>query len=78
MDVIIRPNIIPTTKGIEVNERGLAIVDENGMTTKDGVFASGDVVTGANTVVNAVKTSKHIAAAISRYVDEKYKVKLEA
>lgn len=67
-----RTNIISTTKGIEVNERGLAIVDEDGRTTKEGVFASGDVVTGARTVVEAVKYSKHVAEAIHKYVSEKY------
>ncbi|QUH19450.1 NAD(P)-dependent oxidoreductase [Alkaliphilus sp. B6464] len=67
-----RTNIISTTKGIEVNERGLAIVDEDGRTTKEGVFASGDVVTGARTVVEAVKYSKHVAEAIDKYVSEKY------
>ncbi|ABW17634.1 FAD-dependent pyridine nucleotide-disulphide oxidoreductase [Alkaliphilus oremlandii OhILAs] len=67
-----RANIISTTTGIEVNSQGLAIVDENGMTTREGVFAAGDVVTGAKTVVNAVKYSKHIADAIGNYVDKRY------
>ncbi|HDR5039326.1 TPA: NAD(P)-dependent oxidoreductase [Bacillus anthracis] len=70
-----RTNIISTTKGIEVNERGLPIVDEDGRTTKEGVFASGDVVTGARTVVEAVKYSKHVAEAIDKYVSEKYEKK---
>lgn len=72
-----RTNIISTTKGIEVNERGLAIVDENGRTTKEGVFASGDVVTGARTVVEAVKYSKHVAEAIHEYISGKYEKKAD-
>lgn len=67
-----RDNITSTTTGIEVNPQGLAIVDENGMTTREGIFAAGDVVTGAKTVVNAVKYSKHIADAIGNYVDKRY------
>ncbi len=67
-----RTNIISTTKGIEVDERGLVIIDNDGRTTREGVFASGDVVTGARTVVEAVKYSKHIADTIDEYVRGKY------
>jgi len=67
-----RTNIISTTKGIDVSEKGLVIVDKDGRTTREGVFASGDVVTGARTVVEAVKYSKNIAETIDRYVSEKY------
>lgn len=67
-----RTNIISTAKGIEVNDKGLAIVNKEGKTTREGVFASGDVVTGARTVVEAVKYSKHVAETIDKYVSEKY------
>ncbi len=70
-----RTNIISTTKGIEVNKKGLVIVDKDGRTTKEGIFASGDVVTGAKTVVEAVKYSKHIAETIDEYVKWKYNKK---
>lgn len=70
-----RTNIISTTKGIEVNKKGLVIVDKDGRTTKEGIFASGDVVTGARTVVEAVKYSKHIAETIDEYVNWKYNKK---
>ena len=59
-------------EGIEVNRYGLVITDETGRTTREGVFASGDVVTGANTVVDAVKYSKLAAEAIDSYIKEKY------
>lgn len=66
-----RSNIVSTTKGIELNEYGLVITDEYGRTTKEGVFASGDVVTGARTVVQAVRYSKDVAEAIHEYVLQK-------
>lgn len=43
--------------------------DECGRTTMEGVFASGDVVTGARTVVEAVAFSKRVAVAIEEYID---------
>jgi len=63
-----RTNIISSSKGIEVNNRGLLITDECGRTTKEGLFASGDVVTGAKTVVEAVRVSKIVANAIEEYI----------
>jgi glutamate synthase (NADPH/NADH) small chain len=53
-----RSNIVSNTTGLGVDRYGLIITDEQGHTTRDGVFASGDVVTGARTVVEAVKYSK--------------------
>lgn len=67
-----RDNIVSTTKGIEIDERGLVSTDNFGRTTREGVFASGDVVTGAKTVVEAVKLSKDVADAIDKYVTLKY------
>lgn len=60
--------IVRSTSGIDVGNRGLVEVDEDGRTTREGVFASGDVVTGAKTVVEAVKVSKRVAAAMDEYM----------
>ena len=60
--------ILTQTKGLEINERGLAKINENGATTRPGVFASGDVVKGAKTVVEAVQLSKKVAYAIDEYI----------
>jgi glutamate synthase (NADPH) small chain len=68
-------NIVSNTKGIEVNKYGLVITDECGRTTRGGVFASGDVVTGAKTVVEAVHFSKKTAAAIEEYFEATYGAK---
>ena len=57
-----------TTHGIDVSARGLVITDENGSTTREGVFASGDVVKGAKTVVEAVAYSKQVADAMDEYM----------
>jgi glutamate synthase (NADPH/NADH) small chain len=65
-------NIISTTKGIDVNERGLVKTSYAGKTTREGVFASGDVVTGAKTVVEAVKYSKEVAEAMDQFIKNKY------
>lgn len=69
-----RANVISTTKGIEVSTKGLLATDEEGRTTREGVFASGDVVTGAKTVVEAVRLSKIVADVIDNYVTEKEKI----
>jgi glutamate synthase (NADPH/NADH) small chain len=63
-----RTNIVSNSKGIDVNHSGLLVTDESGRTTREGVFASGDVVTGAKTVVEAVRVSKIVAAAIEEYI----------
>lgn len=63
-----RDFIVSNTKGIDVDERGLISTTESGLTTREGVFASGDVVTGAKTVVEAVRVSKIVAGAIDKYV----------
>ncbi|NDV21347.1 NAD(P)-dependent oxidoreductase [Desulfovibrio sp. JC022] len=55
--------------GIEIGKTGLVITDEEGRTTRDGIFASGDVVTGARTVAEAVRCSKNSAQAIMDYVE---------
>lgn len=60
--------LVNTTKGLEANERGLIATDEVGHTSIPGVFASGDVVKGARTVVEAVKYSKIVAEAMDNYM----------
>ncbi|NLC27265.1 MAG: NAD(P)-dependent oxidoreductase [Campylobacteraceae bacterium] len=68
--------IVSNNKGIAVDKQGLVLTDDHGHTTQPGVFASGDVVTGARTVVEAVALSKKVASAIESYLLEKeFKVK---
>ncbi|MDR0666900.1 MAG: FAD-dependent oxidoreductase, partial [Campylobacteraceae bacterium] len=62
-----RDLIVTNNKGIEVKDNGLIVTDDSGRTTKEGVFASGDVVTGARTVVEAVSFSKRVALAMEEY-----------
>ena len=65
------PLIRSTTPGLETNRKGCLIVNENEMTTRDGVFAGGDAVTGAATVILAMGAGKKGAAAIDRYLKNK-------
>ena len=58
-----------TTSGLTAAENGLLVVDENYMTTREGVFAAGDVVTGAKTVVHAVDGAKKAAAAMMAFME---------
>ena len=57
-----------TTEGLESDKRGLLIADEQGHTTREGIFISGDVVSGAKTVVEAVAASKKTAEAMHEYL----------
>ncbi|GAA0106960.1 NAD(P)-dependent oxidoreductase [Clostridium tertium] len=61
-------NIVSNTIGLETNKWGLLLTDEVGHTTRDGVFASGDVVTGAKTVVRAASHAKIVAEEIEKYI----------
>lgn len=63
--------IVNTTKGLEMNDRGLLATDEKGNTTRSGIFAAGDVSLGAKTVVEAVRNAKTVAEEIDRYLQEK-------
>lgn len=63
-----RNRIVSTTSGIKVNQKGLVLTDQQGETTREGIFASGDVVLGAKTVVEAVKDSKDVADKMDRYM----------
>ena len=62
------PLIRKTTSGIEVNRRGCLLVDENMKTTKDGVYAGGDAVTGAATVILAMGAGKAAAKSIDEFL----------
>ena len=62
------PLIRSTTPGLETNRKGGLIVNEKEMTTRDGVFAGGDAVTGAATVILAMGAGKKGAAAIDEYL----------
>ena len=61
-------NIINTTKGLEKERGGIIAVDEDGHTSRPGVFAAGDVAHGASTVVHAVATGKRVAEAMHEYM----------
>ncbi|MBO5019409.1 MAG: NADPH-dependent glutamate synthase [Clostridia bacterium] len=65
------PLIRTTTDGLEVNKRGCLIVDDNMKTTRDGVYAGGDAVTGAATVILAMGAGKTAAKAIDEYLKSK-------
>ena len=65
------PLLRMTTPGLEANAKGTLIVDENECTTKEGVFAGGDAVTGAATVILAMGAGKKAAAAIDDYIKSK-------
>ena len=68
-----RAVIVSNTTGINVTNQGLVAVDPCGRTSRPGVFASGDVVTGAKTVVEAVRVSRLVADAMDDYVQQTYK-----
>ena len=65
------PLIRSTTKGLETNRKGCLVADDNGATTREGVFAGGDAVTGAATVILAMGAGKTAAAAIDEYIQKK-------
>ena len=60
--------IVRSTQGLETNESGLLKADSQGNTSRPGIFASGDVVHGARTVVEAVAHSKVVAESMHRYM----------
>jgi len=66
------PLISSTTKGLEINKRRCLVVEEEtGKTTKDGVYAGGDAVTGAATVILAMGAGKRAANGIHEYLSSK-------
>ncbi len=66
-----KDKIVNTTHDLNVSDKGLITVDESGQTTREGVFASGDVVAGSKNVVLAVLYSKQVAIAIDEYLKAK-------
>ncbi|MDE6618860.1 MAG: NADPH-dependent glutamate synthase [Clostridiales bacterium] len=65
------PLIKSTTKGLEVNRWGGIIVNEDGLTSREGVYAGGDAVTGAATVISAMGAGKTAAKAIDEYLSKR-------
>lgn len=66
------PLIPATTEGLEINQWQCIVTDENGQTSREGVFAGGDAVTGAATVILAMGAGKDAAVGIDKYIKEKY------
>ena len=65
------PLLKSTTRGLETNRRGCIVADENGATTREGVFAGGDAVTGAATVILAMGAGRKAAKTIDEYIKSK-------
>lgn len=65
------PLIKSTTKGLDTNRRGCLVADEEGRTTRPGIFAGGDAVTGAATVILAMGAGRKAAKAIHEYLENK-------
>ena len=65
------PLLRKVTPDMEYNKKGGIVTDEHGVTSKPGVFAGGDAVTGAATVIKAMGAGKEAAAAIDRYIKSK-------
>jgi glutamate synthase (NADPH/NADH) small chain len=64
------PLIKSTTKGLEVNNHGGIIVNEDGLTSREGIYAGGDAVTGAATVISAMGAGKLAAKGIDEYLSK--------
>ena len=65
------PLIVNTTKGLEATRRGGLVADDEGRTTREGIFAGGDAVTGAATVILAMGAGRKAAKAIDEYLKSK-------
>ena len=65
------PLIRNTTKGLDTNKWGCLIADENGLTSREGIYAGGDAVTGAATVILAMGAGKTAAKAMDEYIRSK-------
>ncbi|MCR5067755.1 MAG: NADPH-dependent glutamate synthase [Erysipelotrichaceae bacterium] len=65
------PLIKNTTKGLEVNSHGGIIVNEDGLTSREAVYAGGDAVTGAATVISAMGAGKLAAKSIDEFLSNK-------
>lgn len=64
------PLIRHTTEGLEVNRKGCFIVDDKNMTSRAGIYAGGDAVTGAATVIQAMGAGKKAASSIHEYLSK--------
>ena len=68
------PLIRSTTPGLETNRHGCIVTNgDDGLTSREGVYAGGDAVTGAATVILAMGAGKHAAKAIDEYIKSKNK-----
>lgn len=69
-----RPNplIASTTPGLDVNKRKCIVADDDGLTSLEGIYAGGDTVTGAATVISAMGAGRTAAEAMDKYLREKY------
>ena len=65
------PLISSTTKGLDINKWKCIVADEDGQTSREGVFAGGDAVSGAATVILAMGAGKKAAEAIDKYIKNK-------
>ena len=66
------PLIKSTTEGLEINKKGGIVVNEDGLTSREHVYAGGDAVTGAATVILAMGAGKKAAEAMDKYLREKH------
>lgn len=69
------PLLRQTTDGLEANKRGCLVADESMATSREGIFAGGDAVTGAATVILAMGAGKKAAESIDRYISDKSRQK---
>ena len=67
------PLIKNTTKGLDVNKWGCIVAKDDGLTSREGVYAGGDAVTGAATVILAMGAGKTAAEAMHEYIQNKAK-----
>lgn len=67
-----KSKLVDTTEGLKAGPSGLLLTSDDGRTTVDGIFAAGDVVLGARTVVQAVSYAKKVAESMDSYIREKH------
>ena len=65
-----KDKLVNTTHGLDSNDRGLLEVDENGQTSREGIFSAGDVVTGPLNVVKAARAAKETAEHMAEYLEK--------
>ena len=62
--------IVVNNKGVDITKRGYIETDDKGLTSKEGVFACGDVVLGASTVIQAVNSAKIVSTSMDEYLQK--------